>query len=77
MAKKSKSVKVGTKIKHYLFGGTICEGVVQSIEKCENGSKYGRIISSMPMENRSRSYVLDVDNGHWCYGDQVISIVKG
>lgn len=72
----AKSVKVGTKIKHTLFGGGSYEGVVESIEKCKDGEKYGRMVSSMSMEKRSSNYVLGLDNGHWCYGDQVLSIVK-
>jgi hypothetical protein len=72
----AKSVKVGTKIKHTLFGGGSYEGVVKSIEKCKDGEKYGTMVSSMPMEKRSRNYVLDLDNGHWCYGNQVLSIVS-
>ena len=71
-----KSVKVGTKIKHTLFGGGSYEGIVKSIEKCKDGEKYGTMVSSMPMEKRSRNYVLDLDNGHWCYGDQLLSIVS-
>jgi hypothetical protein len=76
MAKKQ-VIKIGTKVKHYSFGGGVHEGAVQSIEKCADGSKYGRSINSMSMEKRSRNYVIELDNGHWCYGDQVISIVEG
>lgn len=72
----AKSVKVGTKIKHTLFGGGSYEGVVNGIEKCKDGEKYGNPISSMSMDKRSRNYVLDLDNGHWCYGDQVLSVVS-
>ena len=69
-------VKVGTKIKHTLFGGTICEGVVNGIEKCKYGEKYGKAVKTMKMSDKSRCYVLDIDNGHWCYGDQVVEIIK-
>ena len=72
----AKSVKVGTKIKHTLFGGGSYEGVVKSIEKCKDGEKYGTMVSSMPLDKRSRNYVLDLDNGHWCYGNQVLSVYQ-
>lgn len=70
------SVKVGTKINHTLFGGGSFQAIVLGIEKCKDGEKYGTSVISMPMDNRSRTYVLTLDNGHWCYGDQVLSIVE-
>lgn len=77
MAKTSNKVKVGTKIRHRVFGGKVYEGVVESIEKCKYGEKNGKSVSSMDMDNGSKgNYVLCVDNGHWCYGDQVLSIIK-
>ena len=74
MATTAKRIKVGTKIRHKLFGGDICEGVVESIEKCKMGEKYGTTVSSAPMG--AGNYVLCLDNGHWCYGDQAISIIS-
>ena len=72
---KNQVVKVGTKITHTLFGGGRYDAIVERIEKCPNGSKYGKVVSSMKMENRSRNYVLELNNGHWCYGDQVLAIL--
>lgn len=69
-------VKVGTKVKHCLFGGDTLAGVVISIELCDCGKKHGKPVSSMSMEGRDRRYVLAMNNGHWCYGDQVLSIVE-
>lgn len=69
-------VKIGAKVKHCLFGGDTLEGVVVSIELCKYGEKHGKSVSSMPMKGRDRRYVLGLNNGHWCYGDQVISIIK-
>lgn len=71
------SVKVGTKVKHTLFNGGSYEGVVKSIELCKRGEKYGKVVSSMLMRDRSSmNYVLTLDNGHWCYGEQVLSIIQ-
>ena len=71
--KTAKRIKVGMKIRHKLFGGDICVGVVESIEKCKVGEKYGTPVASAPVG--AGNYVLCLDNGHWCYGDQVISII--
>lgn len=74
MATTAKRIKAGMKISHKLFSGDICEGVVKSIEKCRMGEKYGTPVSSAPIG--AGNYVLCLDNDHWCYGDQVISIIK-
>lgn len=71
-----KVIKVGTKVRHTLFGGGVYEGVVTSIELCKNGSKYGREVSSMPLGQEDRIYNITLDNGHWCYGYQIKSIIK-
>jgi hypothetical protein len=70
----AKRIKTGMKIRHRLFGGEICEGVVEGIEKCKPGNKYGKPVASAPIG--AGNYVLSIDNGHWCYGDQVISIIN-
>lgn len=71
-----KSVKIGTKVKHTLYGGGYYEGVVESIEKCEDGEKYGELVDSMPMRKKCENYVLCLNNGHWCYGYQVLEILE-
>ena len=51
------------------------EAVVNSIEKCEDGCKEGREVSSVDWSDvDSRNYVIDLDNGHWCYGTQITEI---
>lgn len=74
MATTAKRIKTGMKIRHRLFGGETCVGVVESIEKCKPGEKYGNPVGSAPVG--AGNYVLCLDNGHWCYGDQVISIIN-
>ena len=73
MVTTAKRIKTGMKIRHRLFGGETCVGVVESIEKCKPGEKYGKSVASAPVG--AGNYVLCLDNGHWCYGDQVISII--
>ena len=70
----AKRIKTGMKIRHRLFGGEICVGAVESIEKCKPSEKYGKPVASAPVG--AANYTLDLDNGHWCYGDQVISIIN-
>lgn len=69
-------IKVGTKVRHTSFSGVSYEGVVTCIELCENGSKYGRKVSTMPLGQEDRRFNITLDNGHWCYGYQVQSIIK-
>ena len=76
----AKRIKIGTRISHTLFGGGFYEGKVIGIESCPVGQKNGTPIKSVTMgqiEKGSREYVLDIDNGHWCYGTQVKGIVEG
>ena len=75
MATSNKVVKVGTEIVHTLFGGGSYTAKVLGIEKCPEGSKNGKPVSSMAMRNKDHNYVLDLDNGHWCYGYQVKEVV--
>ena len=35
-------VKIGDKIKHTLFGGEVCVGIVEDIQICRQGMKKGR-----------------------------------
>lgn len=44
---------------------------VQGIEKCKPGSKYGNQVDSIDWSKVDRSVVVDLDNGHWAYGDQI------
>lgn len=66
-------VKVGDKIKHTLFGGEVCVGIVEDMQICRQGMKSGRSVKSA---NVSKHHgVIDVDNGHWCYFDQVRAVL--
>jgi hypothetical protein len=38
----TKRIKIGTKVTARLFGGRMVTGVVDSIEKCKIGEKYGK-----------------------------------
>jgi hypothetical protein len=49
-------------------------GVVDSIEKCKVGEKYGKPVSSAPFG--AGNYTFGLDCGNWCYGDQIRAIVN-
>lgn len=73
----AKMVKIGTRIKHTTFGGReLYEGTITSIEKCKRHEKYGRPVSSARLDIDADTYTLCLDNGKWCYGSQVVSIIK-
>jgi len=67
-------VKIGDKIRHSLFGGEKCIGVIEDIQICRQGEKEGRSVKSADVKKHHG--VIDLDNSHWCYFDQVINIVN-
>lgn len=48
---------------------------VKGIEVCEEGDKYGIPVDSIPFTEKD-SCVFDLEDGHWCYGDQIDKIIK-
>ena len=67
-------VKIGDKIKHTLFGGEVCTGIVEDIQICRQGMKSGRSVKSADVSKHHG--VIDVDNGHWTYFEQVIEVLE-
>lgn len=66
-------IKIGDKIKHSLFGGQKLIGIVEDIQICRQGEKEGRPVKSADV--RKHHGVIDLNNGHWCYFDQVIMVL--
>jgi hypothetical protein len=51
------------------------EAKVEGIEETEEPhSKYGTEVAFIDFDNRECS-VLELDNGHWCYGDQIDEVL--
>lgn len=68
-------IKVGSTIKHSLFGGEILQGTIEEIEICKVGEKEGRAVSKCDTGKHKNGVVI-LDNGHWCYFDQIIKVIK-
>lgn len=70
-------IKAGTKVKYRgCFGmdaPTIVE--VKYIQRSEyKRDKYGVEVDSVPFSEREYC-VFSLNNGHWCYGEQIVEIV--
>jgi hypothetical protein len=70
-------LKVGDKV---MWRGNFGSGhkvmaTVENIEICPEGSKHGRSVGSVLWSAvKTRRVVIDLDNSHWCYGNQVDKI---
>ena len=67
-------VKIGDKIKHTLFGGEVCVGIVEDIQICRQGEKSGRSVKSADVSKHHG--VIDLQE-NWCYFDQVKEVING
>ena len=73
----AKTIKVGSKI---LYRG--CFGIdnpttaiVEHIERSEyKRDKYGKPVNEVPFSEREYC-VFVLDNGHWCYGEQIDDVI--
>jgi hypothetical protein len=74
MANKNK-LKVGDKVMwRGGFGNDAPkEAVVESIELCKAGEKYGNSVDEVSWNKKDR-IVVDLDSGHWAYGRQISPI---
>jgi hypothetical protein len=73
-------LKVGDKVMWRGAWGTepAKEVTVESMQQCPQGSKYGKDIKSAnwTVVMGSRKILVDLDNGHWAYGNQLSPIKK-
>lgn len=75
--KRSGTIKIGSKV---LYRGCFgmyspTEVVVTGIERSDyKRDKYGKPVDSVPFGEREYC-VFDLDNGHWCYGEQIDGLV--
>ena len=73
----AKQIKIGSRVMWRGSWGSdpAVEAQVVAIEETdEPHEKDGRTVDSIDFEDRERS-VIDLDNGHWCYGDQIVDVL--
>ena len=73
----AKQIKIGSRVMWRGGWGRdpAVEAKVERIEETdEPHDTDGREVDSIDFENRERS-VIDLDNGHWCYGDQIVEVL--
>jgi len=53
------------------------EVIIEDIEICREGCKNGRPIKSVDWDTvkEGRKIVVNLDNGHWAYGNQLTQIL--
>jgi hypothetical protein len=71
----SKILKIGDKVMWRGGFGTEApkEAIVESIELCKSGDKYGDSVDSVDWSKKDR-IVVDLNNGHWAKGHQISPI---
>lgn len=80
MAKKTNTnrLKVGDKVMwRGAWGSEPAKmATVETMQLCAEGSKYGKDIKSADWDvvKNGRKIIVDLDNGHWAYGNQLSKI---
>ena len=71
------TIKIGMRVQYSISDmNDIHEGTIKNIERCEFGEKYGEAVSSAELASNDCEYTIVFDNNKWCYGEQIISIIK-
>jgi len=73
---KERTIKIGSEVEYSAsFGcGAYRTAEVVKIEKVAPGEKYGVELAEIPWDERE-SCVFDLSDSHWCYGDQIESLI--
>jgi hypothetical protein len=75
---KKRVIKVGSKVSYKGAWGTLPEKevTVKSIEKCvSKRMKHGKVVDEIDYVKKDYG-VYDLSDGHWCYGEQIVELVK-
>lgn len=70
-----KILSIGDKIAYKLAGEPRKEALVEGIEICKAGNKYGRATNMCDL-HKHKNGVVSLSDGHWCYFEQIRSIEK-
>ena len=70
-----KKVKIGSKVMYATFSSPTKTAFIEKIEICKRGEKHGRSVSSCDLGCHSEG-VISLNDGHWCYFDQVKRVIQ-
>lgn len=68
-------LKVGNTVSYTHSNGYIGAAVIESIEICSPGDKYGRVATQCDTNNAIEGVVCLSDH-HWCYFDQINEVLS-
>ena len=69
-----RKIKIGDIVHYKPWGSPITkEAKVECIEICRSGQKSGREVATCDLDKHSE-VVLDLDDDHWCYKNQITKI---
>jgi hypothetical protein len=69
----SNILKIGDKV--MWRGAPSEEAIIEGIELCLDGAKYGDAVESVTWSDvKDGNVVVSLDNGHWAYGHQIKKI---
>ena len=69
-----KRVKIGDEVIYAPWSGPNRSAKVIGIEVCKQGEKYGTKVNSCNLGSHANG-VLDLDDHHWCYFEQVKKVI--
>ena len=69
-------IRIGTKVTYRANSGRglVRAAHVTKIDLCEPGEKYGEEVQEIEFGMKD-DCTFDLDDGHWCYGDQISSVL--
>lgn len=63
-------INVGDSVSYTTFSGHTGAGVIENIQVCEAGEKYGYEVPSADLQETPEG-TLCLSDGHWCYFSQI------
>lgn len=69
-----KKLHIGDQVHYRTWSNEKKTATVERIEICRRGEKHGHSVSSCDLDRYSNG-VIELDNDHWCYFEQVLKII--
>ena len=70
-----RQVKIGDEVLYVPWRGSNRTANILAIEICRRGEKYGRSVNRCDLDIKPYG-VVELNNGHWCYFDQIKHVIK-